>query len=93
MQERNFPAAREFRPERWLPGATPAAQHRSGFVPFGSGPRLCPGRSLALLEAKAAISMVCQNFDIRQAPESGPVGEAFGFTMMPTDLWVMFSAR
>lgn len=93
LQEHNFPAAREFRPERWLLGATPAAQHRSGFVPFGSGPRLCPGRSLALLEAKAAISMVCQNFDIRHAPESGPVGEAFGFTMMPTDLWVMFSAR
>ncbi len=92
LQERNFPAAREFRPERWLQGAA-AAQHRSGFVPFGSGPRLCPGRNLALLEAKAAISMVCQNFDVRHAPGSGPVGEAFVFTMMPTDLQVVFSAR
>jgi cytochrome P450/nitrite reductase/ring-hydroxylating ferredoxin subunit len=93
LQERNFPEAREFRPERWLQGTGTAAQHRSGFVPFGSGPRLCPGRNLALLEAKAAIAMVCQNFDIRHAPGSGPVGEAFGFTMMPTDLRVMLWAR
>ncbi|RDJ97455.1 cytochrome P450, partial [Cupriavidus lacunae] len=55
LRDNSFAAALEFRPERWLESSA-AAHHRSGFVPFGSGPRLCPGRSLALLEAKAALS-------------------------------------
>lgn len=92
LSESSFAAAREFRPERWLEDSA-AAHHRSGFVPFGSGPRLCPGRSLALLEIKAALSMVCRQFMLSHAPGSGPVDEAFGFTMMPTGLRVVFGAR
>jgi cytochrome P450 len=92
LRESTFADAAEFRPERWL-DTSAAAQHRSGFVPFGSGPRLCPGRSLALLEAKAALSMACQRFCVRQAPDSGPVSEAFAFTMMPAGLRVLLAPR
>ncbi|MGO4303063.1 cytochrome P450 [Cupriavidus sp. RAF12] len=92
LRESQFAAAGEFRPERWLETSA-AAHHRSGFVPFGSGPRLCPGRSLALLEAKAALSMVCQHFTVRLAPASGPVSETFAFTMMPTGLRVVLERR
>lgn len=92
LRDSAFAQASEFRPERWLD--TSAASHlRGGFVPFGSGPRLCPGRSLALLEAKAALSMVCQQFHVRQAPSTGPVGEAFAFTMLPTGLRVVLEHR
>ncbi|AGW91687.1 hypothetical protein N234_16785 [Ralstonia pickettii DTP0602] len=92
LRESNFAAAREFRPERWLDDSA-AAHHRSGFVPFGSGPRLCPGRSLALLEIKTALSMVCRQFTLSYAPGSGPVDESFGFTMTPTGLRVVFAGR
>lgn len=92
LRESSFADAAVFRPERWLETSA-AALHRNGFVPFGSGPRLCPGRSLALLEAKAALSMVCQQFHVRQAPASGPVSEAFAFTMMPTGLRVVLERR
>jgi cytochrome P450/nitrite reductase/ring-hydroxylating ferredoxin subunit len=85
LRDSSFADATAFRPERWLETSA-AALHRNGFVPFGSGPRLCPGRSLALLEAKAALSMVCQRFNVRQAPATGPVSEGFAFTMMPTGL-------
>jgi cytochrome P450 len=83
----------EFNPDRWLSGQPPSAQHRSGFVPFGSGPRLCPGRSLALLEMKTVISMVCHHFDVAALPGSGPVKEAFGFTMVPRGLRIRFTPR
>lgn len=92
LRESNFAAAHEFRPERWLDDSA-AAHHRSGFLPFGSGPRLCPGRSLALLEIKAALSMVCRQFTLSHAPGSGPVDESFGFTMTPTGLRVVFAGR
>jgi cytochrome P450 len=83
----------EFNPDRWLSGQPPSAQLRGGFVPFGSGPRLCPGRSLALLEMKAVISMVCRHFDVAALPGSAPVEEAFGFTMVPSGLRVRFTPR
>jgi cytochrome P450/nitrite reductase/ring-hydroxylating ferredoxin subunit len=91
--ETNFSAADEFKPERWLAGATGSIHHRTGFVPFGSGPRLCPGRSLALLEIKTAMSMVCRSFALSEGVAAAEVGEAFVFTMMPTNLRVAFSAR
>ncbi|HEU0200426.1 MAG TPA: cytochrome P450, partial [Burkholderiaceae bacterium] len=82
-----------FRPERWLGGAGAADLHHAGFVPFGSGPRLCPGRSLALLEIKTAMSMVCRNFNVAAPARARPVGELFAFTMMPTNLRVIYSRR
>ena len=89
--EAHFADAGKFKPERWLGGATGSMHHR-GFLPFGSGPRLCPGRSLALLEIKTAMSMVCRNFRLTEAAP-GAVGEAFVFTMMPTNLRVELRAR
>ena len=92
LRDSSFADAAAFRPDRWLETSA-AALHRRGFVPFGSGPRLCPGRSLALLEAQAVLSMVCRQFTVRQAPASGPVSEAFAFTMMPTGLRVLLEPR
>jgi nitrite reductase/ring-hydroxylating ferredoxin subunit len=74
-------------------GALVCRGHGWRFDPFGSGPRLCPGRSLALLEIKTAMAMVCRNFDLSRAGQAGEVGETFAFTMMPTDLFVSFSTR
>jgi cytochrome P450/nitrite reductase/ring-hydroxylating ferredoxin subunit len=82
-----------FAPERWLCGDDAAARHRTGFVPFGSGPRLCPGRSLALLEIRCAVAMICRNFVLSEAAGAIPVEEVFSFSMMPRNLRVDFTAR
>lgn len=82
-----------FAPERWLSGDDAAARHRAGFVPFGSGPRLCPGRSLALLEIRSVVAMICRNFHLSESADASPVEEVFSFSMMPRNLRVDFTAR
>jgi cytochrome P450 len=93
LQESRFAAAHEFQPERWLSDQSTSSHHHNGFVPFGSGPRLCPGRSLALYEIKTAVAMICRNFHLTKAASARPVGENFAFTLMPTNLLVDFRSR
>ena len=83
-----FTDASQFQPERWLtasaeprPGHTPQA-----LMPFGSGPRVCPGRHLALLEIKTVMAMLGRNFTLMKPEGTPPVGEQFAFTMKPTHL-------
>jgi cytochrome P450 len=92
MQERAFTAAAEFRPQRWLAAPDTASRHDpAAFLPFGGGPRFCPGRYLAMLEVKAVMAMLCRNFSI--AATGGAVDERFAFTMMPANLSIQFTAR
>jgi cytochrome P450 len=95
LQEQAFSAAAQFQPERWLDAPTvPRSGHDpSAFVPFGAGPRFCPGRSLALLEIKAVMAMLCRNFRLAKTAEAQQTGEHFAFVMMPTNLFVTFSTR
>jgi cytochrome P450/nitrite reductase/ring-hydroxylating ferredoxin subunit len=81
-----------FRPERWLGGAK-GAHDISAYGPFGSGPRLCPGRSLALIEMKTILSMLYKAFDIERVGRAEEVSERFGFTMGPVGLRVRVRAR
>jgi cytochrome P450 len=93
LQNEHFEAAAEFQPERWRSANTSPVPGRSAFVPFGFGPRLCPGRNLAILEMQAALSMVCKNFRVRACPGQAPVGEAFSFTLVPTNLFIQLEER
>jgi cytochrome P450 len=74
---------RRFDPER--------PRDRKAFLAFGAGPRFCPGRNLAFLEAKAALAMVARNFELTLA--GGPVRERYGFTMGPAGLRVRLRQR
>ncbi|PSU44507.1 cytochrome P450, partial [Photobacterium frigidiphilum] len=55
--------------------------------PFGGGARHCPGETLAFMETKMVIAMLCQQFDISQ-PESPPVVEEYAITMRPKNLQI-----
>ena len=94
LQEENFSNAHEFKPERWLESNPATCTHnRNASIPFGAGPRFCPGRNLAMLEIKMAMAMLCRNFSITRVESERPVQEIFSFTMMPDKLMVKFAAR
>lgn len=83
-----------FRPARWKDGRLAAEMQRSGvFVPFGSGPRICPGRSLALLEIRVVLATLVRSFEIERVGRAADVGEAFDFTLTPTDLRMRLRRR
>lgn len=81
----------DFYPERWLQDSKETNAPKS--LAFGAGPRFCPGRNLAFLEAKAALAMLVRNFDIELEESAGPVHESLGFTMVPQGLRVRLRAR
>lgn len=100
----DFPDAQSYKPERWLANARINVGAGAGagdkgerqvnqraFIPFGSGPRLCPGRSLALLEMKMVLVMMMQNFTISPGADLDKVREELSFTMSPRGLLLAFA--
>jgi cytochrome P450 len=81
-----------FDPTRWL-GSANGNHDTKAFLAFGTGPRFCPGRNLAFLEAKAALAMLARNFELTLAPAAKPVTERFAFTMAPHGLQVVARER
>jgi cytochrome P450 len=86
----HFARPEAFEPERWLDGAPQplSAAAKRAAMPFGGGPRMCPGRYLALLEMKMAMAMLLSSFDILavDTPGDGPAEERMAFTMNPVGL-------
>lgn len=85
------PRSEEFHPERWLEDSEETRAPRS--LGFGAGPRFCPGRNLAFLEAKAVLAMIARNFELELADSTAAVREQFGFTMVPRGLRVRLRER
>ena len=92
--ERRFPLAQTFDPERWLSGVSATSAKRVA-MPFGAGPRLCPGRYLALLEMKMVMAMLLANFEIDSVatPDGGEAQEHLAFTMSPCGLRLKLAQR
>jgi cytochrome P450 len=98
VDERHFPQAQSFRPERWLAGGSAAragASAKRMTMSFGGGPRICPGRYLAMQEIKIAMAMILANFDILEVgpPGGGEAQERLSFTMAPVALRLRLAAR
>lgn len=83
-----------FRPMRWLDEQARAGAHEPGAMqPFGSGPRICPGRTLALVEMRLALATLYQNFEVERVGDGRSVGEQFNFTVCPSELKVRLRQR
>jgi cytochrome P450 len=84
--EGRFPGARSFEPERWFSTSSNSPKRVS--MPFGAGPRLCPGRYLAILEMKMVMAMLLRAFDIEgvSTPDGAEAREHLAFTMYPEGL-------
>ena len=94
----HFPRPRSFEPERWLTASADAPNARSPTrvsMPFGAGPRLCPGRYLALLEMKMATAMLLRAFAIERVGtgDGKPARERFAFAMGPVGLEMKLALR
>ena len=91
--ERRFADAPTFEPERWF--STSANSAKRVAMPFGAGPRLCPGRYLALLEMKMVAAMLFGGFEIESVttPDGAEAREHLAFTMYPEGLRLRLRER
>jgi cytochrome P450 len=64
-------------------------------MPFGAGPRICPGRYLALVEMKLALATLLGGFEIEWVgtAHGGPAAERLSFTMAPVGLAMRLRER
>jgi len=97
VREEYFADADAFKPERWLhaqsgPGATSVNRIA---MPFGAGPRVCPGRQLAMLEMKMALATLLGRFEIDRVAtaDAGEPDELMSFTMTPSPLTMRLRVR
>jgi len=94
--ERFVTNAAAFDPDRWLADSEPsAASAKRISMPFGAGPRICPGRYLALMEMKVALAVLLANFDlVRVATVDGePPRELLQLAMAPVGLTLRVRER
>jgi cytochrome P450 len=89
---RHFPDPQSFDPARWA--AVDSAAKRVS-MPFGAGPRLCPGRYLALLEIKMVMAMLLRSFDVQSVSvaSGGQANEQMALTMAPEPLRMRLALR
>uniref|UniRef100_A0A914Y2T3 Cytochrome P450 n=2 Tax=Panagrolaimus superbus TaxID=310955 RepID=A0A914Y2T3_9BILA len=61
--------AKEFNPDRFLPENF-ENRHSMAWLPFGIGPRICPGKNLALHEAKSTLIFLLRKFKFEFCDET-----------------------
>ncbi len=98
VSDTHVPRAARFEPERWLAegsAAAAGANVKRTSMPFGAGPRICPGRYMALLEMKLAMAVLLGRFDIESVatPDGQPAREKLTFTMTPVGLRLRLKLR
>jgi cytochrome P450/nitrite reductase/ring-hydroxylating ferredoxin subunit len=92
LDPQRFDAPDEFRPQRWLDGDQ-AAHDARVHMPFGTGPRICPGRALALLEIRVLVATIFSGFELERVGASEDVREIFAVTLAPRGLKVRVHRR
>jgi cytochrome P450 len=98
VAERHFANPLAFEPQRWLVEGGPAHAASSSkrvSMPFGAGPRICPGRYLALQEMKMVMAMLLGRFEIEavDTPDGQEAQERMAFTMTPVGLTMRLRER
>ena len=95
VSEALVPRAAAFEPERWLVDDNENSGAKRASMPFGAGPRMCPGRYLALLEMKLMMVVLLGDFDLPsvEAPDGREASERLAFTMGPVGLRMRLRRR
>ena len=90
------PDAARFDPARWIDANSAAKTAlNQASRPFGGGPRLCPGRYLALAEMKMVLALIARNYRLVEVGTEGgePPAELLSFAMSPVGLRMQLAAR
>lgn len=69
-----------FRPERWET-ASPNAYE---YLPFGAGPRMCIGASLAMVELRTVLAVMLKRFHFQMVKDSVVDGQVVSTMLGPT---------
>lgn len=94
FDETLFPQCHSFDPYRWVNIADSVKKdHANRLMPFGYGPRLCPGRQLSLVEMRLSIIGLVKRFRFERSADSQPADEVIKFTIQPLGLRVNFLPR
>lgn len=81
-----------FNPENFSPENEAKIPH-SAYLPFGNGRRSCIGRPFAFQEAKLAIAMILQRFDISLADPNYELVLDETLTLKPDNYFLKFKKR
>ena len=65
---RFFPDPEAFQPQRWA-SVSPDNRPRSGYFPFGGGPRQCIGESFAWMEGLLLLATLAPKWQLRLVPD------------------------
>lgn len=70
LDAKNFCQPHEFRPERFIDDVTGKVCKKDQLIPFSTGPRICPGESLAKTEMFLVFSNLVQKFRFCKVSET-----------------------
>jgi len=87
-----WPEPEQFRPDRFLPGASDG-RPRFAYIPFGGGPRLCIGDQFALTEAQLIIAEVARRGRLALVPDQKVVMEPLVTLRPQHGLWMIWQRR
>ncbi|XP_027196234.2 cytochrome P450 3A56-like [Dermatophagoides pteronyssinus] len=92
--EEYFPEPENFRPERFCKETADNFPNYA-YLPFGSGPRACVAKSLALLEAKMALVWLIKNFQFSKCTKTTIPVEFYnqGGFLSPKDIYLSVERR
>lgn len=81
-----------FDPARW---STPEGREaaRSAFIPFSTGPRVCPGAGFAMAEGPLILSMIVRAFEITPIEGRTPVPAAHLTVRSANGIWLALRER
>nr|WP_082159446.1 cytochrome P450 [Micromonospora sp. HK10] len=76
---RFWPEPERFDPDRWLGAEQPHARH--AYLPFGAGPRFCPGYLLATVQLTIATRVLARDYRLELPPLSAVEASTNGLLM------------
>ncbi|KAJ8890707.1 hypothetical protein PR048_010216 [Dryococelus australis] len=82
LNEKYFKNAKIFHPERWLRNSAEII-HPFASLPFGYGPRMCPGRRLAIQEMLLLLRQLLCKFQIKSPDKDVNLGMVYRMNRIP----------
>lgn len=82
----------EFDPDRWQTEAGRGCA-REAFIPFSTGPRVCPGAGFAMVEGPLLMAMLVREFRFETVPDKQPVPAAHLTVRARDGIWLNVKKR